>query len=104
MSDDHYQFAAALTDVPDDAPLRVALDGKGVLLCRDGEQIFAVADRCSHADQELCGGKLRNGWIACPAHFARFDLETGEPISGPATRPIMVYAVRVTNGRVEVRI
>lgn len=82
----------------------VAIDlaGHSLLLVRSADAIHAIADRCSHADQELAGGVVRNGWIACPAHGARFNLATGEPLNPPATRCIATFPVRIVDGTVEV--
>lgn len=73
-----------------------------VLLVRSEGAIRAVADRCSHADAELHCGIVRGGWIACPAHGARFDLDTGEPLNPPATQPIRAFPTRIRDGSVEV--
>lgn len=73
-----------------------------VLLVRDAGSIHAVSATCSHADADLDCGIVRNGWITCPAHGARFDLATGVPLNPPATHPIHVYPVRVRAGTVEV--
>ena len=38
--------------------------------------------------------------IECVKHGALFDLQTGEPITLPATRPVPVYEVEVVDGQV----
>ena len=46
-----FQRAARLSDVETGLPLGVALpDGMRVCLIRDGERIYAVADRCPHRE------------------------------------------------------
>jgi len=45
---------------------------------------------------------VRAGWIACPVHGARFDLETGRAMNPPAKAPIKVYEVRVVDDRIEI--
>ena len=77
---------------------------KPVLLVRDGEQFFALEPWCSHAWQELDGGLVRDGWIACPAHGARFALLDGSPIATPASSAIATYEVRIADGFLEVAI
>jgi nitrite reductase/ring-hydroxylating ferredoxin subunit len=47
---------------------------------------------------------MRLGWIACPAHGARFDLATGEALGPPANAPIRTFAVRVSDGMIEVEV
>lgn len=82
--------------------MAIELDGRSLLLVRSGDTIHAIADRCTHADQELACGMIRNGWIACPAHGARFALASGEPMNPPASQPIATYEVRIQDGQVEV--
>ena len=104
MSDRQFHPAAALEAVPDGAMVKVELAGREILLCHSKGQVFAVANKCSHADEELACGCMRSGWIACPAHGARFNLETGEPMNPPATEAIATFPVRVVDGMVEVQV
>jgi 3-phenylpropionate/trans-cinnamate dioxygenase ferredoxin component len=78
--------------------------GTAVLLCHDEGKIYAIENRCSHLEEPLACGKIKWGWIACPAHGARFDLATGEPMNLPATAPIRTYKVRVVDGMIEVAV
>jgi len=93
---------ANVDDVPEGAVLPIEAGGKAILLCRSDDRIFAVAQRCSHADESLLCGRIRHGWIVCPAHGARFDLATGEPLNPPATTPLATYATRIVGGGIEV--
>jgi nitrite reductase/ring-hydroxylating ferredoxin subunit len=63
--------------------------------------VWAVHDECPHAFQPLQGGRVRNGWIQCPQHGACFDIKTGAPQNTRITaRPVLVFPVRVEDGRV----
>ena len=42
--------------------------------------------------------------IECPKHGSAFSLETGEPMTLPATQPVPVYEVRVDGGEVLVKL
>ncbi|WP_022673813.1 Rieske (2Fe-2S) protein [Novosphingopyxis baekryungensis] len=95
---------AALDVLSETAAHAVDVKGRTILLCLQAGKVFAISARCSHADQELTCGAVRNGWISCPAHGARFDLATGEPLNPPATTPIMTYPVRISGGMVEVAV
>ena len=64
--------------------------------------LYAIENRCSHADMPLACGRMRNGWIMCPTHGARFDLATGEALGLPASAPVATFAVRVVNGTIEI--
>jgi 3-phenylpropionate/trans-cinnamate dioxygenase ferredoxin component len=68
-----------------------------IALVRIGDDFYAIADRCSHADYSLSEGEV---WadereIECWKHGSTFSLVTGEPQTLPATVPVPVYAVRV---------
>jgi 3-phenylpropionate/trans-cinnamate dioxygenase ferredoxin subunit len=76
---------------------RVDVDGLRIAVVRIGDDWYAVADRCSHADESLSEGDV---WtdereIECPKHGSTFSLLTGEPQTLPATRSVPVYEVRV---------
>ena len=91
-----------LAEVPQGTVKRVAINGLSILLIHTADGIFAVENRCSHAEQPLECGRVKNGWISCPTHGARFDLETGEPLGGPAELPIATFAVRIAGDMIEV--
>ena len=93
---------AAVSDLPPGAKKLVSVGGVEVLLCNSLDRVFAVENRCSHAEERLDCGRVRAGWIACPVHGARFDLASGEPINPPATEPIQTYAVRITGDQIEI--
>jgi 3-phenylpropionate/trans-cinnamate dioxygenase ferredoxin subunit len=87
----------AVEDVKPGAHQRFDVDGTSVCVVRIDDDWYAINDRCSHADFSLCEGDL---WedereIECPKHGSTFSLETGEPQSLPATKPVPVYSVRV---------
>ncbi|WHO38939.1 non-heme iron oxygenase ferredoxin subunit [Sphingobium sp. AP49] len=102
MSDQDFIATVPLDAVPPGKTKAVTIAGRDLLLCNSDGQIHAIAALCSHADEPLACGRIRLGWIACPAHGARFDLETGEPLTGPASEPIATYPVRIIDGMIEV--
>ena len=82
-------------------PIRV--ERTSLLLARQGEQWFAVADRCTHAGCPLADeATIENGTIHCHCHGSEFDLATGEVLQGPAEYPIQTFGVRVSGEQVEV--
>ena len=54
-----------------------------IVLVRQGTEHFALQDKCPHADASLSEGFLEGGRIACPLHFAEFDLVSGAVHGGP---------------------
>jgi 3-phenylpropionate/trans-cinnamate dioxygenase ferredoxin subunit len=85
---------------------RVVVDGVAVAVVRCGDDVYAVSDVCSHANVSLSDGEV---WcdekeLECPKHGSTFSLETGEPITLPATQPVPVYRAQIVDGQVEVSV
>ena len=90
--------AATLADLPPGAARAVYHQGEQVALFHTEAGIFAVANRCSHANGPLADGVIEGVTVTCPYHSTRFDLATGVPLCGPASRPILTYDVRIEDG------
>ena len=93
-------MVAALEDLPDGRGVRVDVHGRRIAVFRLGGEVFAIGDRCSHAEASLAEGEMFEGSVECPRHGAEFDLTTGEPGSFPATKPVPVFAASVEDGDV----
>lgn len=93
-----------LEDLPEGRGVRVETAGHRIALFRLGEDVYAVGDRCSHAEASLSEGEIDDHEVECPRHGALFDLRTGEALSLPATRPVPVYVAEVRDGTVYLRI
>ena len=104
MSEKNFVAAAKLDEVPAGTKKLVELNGQSILLCHTRDAIYAVRNLCSHAFEALADGRMKNGWIACPVHGARFDLSTGAAMNPPATSPIDVFEVRVAGDVIEVAV
>jgi 3-phenylpropionate/trans-cinnamate dioxygenase ferredoxin subunit len=76
-------------------PFAVTVDGVDVALVRDGEEIYAIRDECSHAAIALSEGDVEGCEIECWLHGSTFDLRTGKPTCLPATEPVAIYPVSV---------
>ncbi len=48
---------------------------------------------CTH--QACTVGEVADGVITCPCHGSQFDITTGEPRKGPATKPLPAKSVTV---------
>lgn len=104
MSEKTFTAAAKVEDIPSGEQKVVTLNGNEILLCHTADGIYAVRNLCSHAYEKLHCGRMRNGWIACPVHGARFDLATGEVVGPPAVLPIDVFEVRIEGDIIEVAV
>ncbi len=99
-----FQTVAAIVDVPVNGSVAVELDGVSLLVCNTGDDVVVVENRCSHQDQPLEGGRIRNGYIFCPIHGMRYKLADGEAVGQLTRVPINVFETRVENGDVQVRL
>ena len=66
--------------------------------------LYAIEDRCSHDDGPLCEGDWEPELcvVVCPRHGARFDLQTGIPMTLPAFVAVPTFPVRIRDGMVVV--
>ena len=86
----------------DGKPKKITLGDKDVCVARIGDEVFAVADMCTHSEASLSEGDISNHKIECWLHGAEFDLRTGEALTPPAVAPIKTYSVTVDGDSVTV--
>lgn len=84
--------------LPDDTGRRFDISGHRIAVFRVGDDVYAIGDRCSHAEASLAEGDLFDTEVECPRHGSAFDLTTGEPNALPATKPVPTYEVKVEDG------
>jgi 3-phenylpropionate/trans-cinnamate dioxygenase ferredoxin subunit len=103
-----YTRVCALEDLIPDIPAAADVDGVIVALVRTvtdrGDIVYAVNDRCTHANVSLSEGEVDGCTIECWLHGSRFDLRTGEPTGPPATVPVATYPVKIESGDVFVSV
>ena len=93
-----------LVDLPDGRGVRVEAAGHRVAVFRIGDSVYAIGDRCTHAEASLAEGELFDSEVECPRHGSAFSLIDGEPTSFPATKPVPVYEVIVEDDEVYVEL
>jgi len=100
------EFVAVLdeSDLVEGQPARAEANGSPVVVVKQAGEIFALDDVCVHAGCSLAGGTVEERSIICPCHGSQYDLRDGAVTNGPATMPEPAYEVRVTAGKVEVRL
>lgn len=77
--------------------------GKIAVANVEGEY-FAFDDTCTHQGCSLSTGTLDGSNVICPCHGSTFDVTSGEVVSGPASRPVMSYAVTVNGQEIEIEV
>ncbi len=100
---DDFVPVITLDDLPTGKLTRVEAAGMPVLLWKDGQQIYAIAATCSHLGGPLDEGTCEDGVVTCPWHGSRFRLDDGSVVQGPAVYAQPSFAVRVRQGKVELR-
>jgi 3-phenylpropionate/trans-cinnamate dioxygenase ferredoxin subunit len=90
-----FERACSLDDVPADQALAVTLGSYDVAIARNGDEVFALQNECSHAAVALSEGEVADCQIECWLHGSMFDLRTGKPTNLPATEPVATFPVDV---------
>jgi nitrite reductase/ring-hydroxylating ferredoxin subunit len=90
-------------DLAEGARRAVVVNGWPVLVLRSAGTVYAVIDRCTHAASSMGSGKLRNGFIMCAVHGARFDVKTGRCI-GNVYSPLKTFPVQITDDWIDIEV
>lgn len=87
------------------------VNGTDVLLVNVEGNYYAIGGRCTHRNGDLSQGKLEGKIVTCPRHGSRFDVTTGEALSGPKIGPLKLttgneprYEVRIEGNTIQVKI
>ena len=101
LEDEGYEPVCRLEDVPHHIPRRVEVGDRGILICREGDEVFALDELCPHRNQSMQRAPVGLGKITCPHHRFGFDLRTGE--CDRRCAPVETFEAAVVDGRVWVR-
>jgi 3-phenylpropionate/trans-cinnamate dioxygenase ferredoxin subunit len=94
----------AVDDIAPGSARRFTVGDHRIAVVRLGDDFYAIGDTCSHAEFSLSEGDVYEDSreLECWKHGSTFSLETGEPTTLPATRPVPVYELKVADGEVKV--
>lgn len=97
MSFERVADAGALSD---GQLLSVQLEGGArICLAMVGGEVYAVDDRCTHAEYPLSDGELDEDCrLECPLHGAVFDVRDGTVLGPPAEDTLRTYRVKTEEG------
>jgi 3-phenylpropionate/trans-cinnamate dioxygenase ferredoxin component len=72
---------------------------------------YAIGGKCTHMNGDLSKGKLDGKIVTCPRHGSKFDITTGQSISGPKIGFLKLktgdepsYEVRIEGDIIKVKI
>lgn len=101
-----WQDLMPLADLSQGEPVQVMLGEIPVMALRDGDQVYALAGKCSHMSGPLAEGELSGDGagrcVTCPWHGSVFRLSDGAVVHGPATADQPAFETRVRDGIVQV--
>ena len=84
----------AFDTLVDGKPVAIAVDGTPVCVVKVADEVFAVADTCTHSEASLAEGEVTGSKIECWLHGAEFDLKTGKALTPPATESLKTFNVK----------
>ena len=93
--------AAELAGLAAGQPARRTLGDVPVVVVRDEQGVYVLADRCSHLSGPLSEGDYRDGCLTCPWHGSTFRVSDGTVARGPATAPQPTFRTRITDGTLQ---
>ena len=94
---------AQASHLPPGTGLTAQVNGHEVAVFNLGDRFCAIDGECPHRGGPLGSGTVEGGKVFCPLHGWEFDLATGACATRP-DKPVRTHAVRVADGRVEVRL
>ena len=78
----------ATTDqIPSGSMRAYTVNDRDILLTNYDGKYYAINLKCTHRGGDLSKGKLEGKIVTCPLHGSKFDVTTGECISGPGLGP-----------------
>lgn len=100
----HRVRACSLQELPPGTARKLRIAFPAIAILNVDGTVYAVEDLCTHAFALLSEGHFEGMSVECPLHRSQFDVRTGEPLCGPATKPLRTYDVEVIAGEVIVHI
>ncbi|MGV3570103.1 MAG: Rieske (2Fe-2S) protein [Ramlibacter sp.] len=90
-----WERVATVDDIEEGEAFPVSVAGAEIALVKLGDRVHGISNICTHEFALMSDGIVEDGCIECPLHQARFDVATGERLSGPACERLRTYATRV---------
>ena len=100
---DDFVAVMSVQDLAEGKLTRVDAAGIPAVLLKKGKSIYAIGATCSHLGGPLDEGTLHGDVVQCPWHGSCFRMTDGSVVNGPAVYAEPTFAVRVSNGQIELR-
>lgn len=92
-----------ISNFDDNSLVTVLIEDQEVVVFKIEDDYFALNNRCSHSEAKLSEGEVYDCKVECPLHGAEFDLNTGNPLTLPATKPVKVYKVYIEGDQLVIK-
>ncbi len=100
---DDFVAVMNVEDLAEGQLTRVDVAGMPAVMLKQGNSIYAIGATCTHLAGPLDEGTCQDGVVTCPWHGSRFRLSDGSVVNGPAVYAEPTFAVRVRDGKIELR-
>lgn len=100
---DEYVAVMNVDDLHEGKLARVDASGIPAVLLKQGAAMYAIGAVCTHLAGPLDEGTCEEGIVTCPWHGSRFRMSDGSVVNGPAVYSEPTFAVRVREGKIELR-
>ena len=99
-----FRRVGALAEIPEGEVRAYELPTGRIAVAHVEQRLFAFGDECTAGGCSLSDGLFddREAEVTCAVDESVFDVESGEPVRGPARDPVPVYAAREIDGWVEI--
>lgn len=97
-----YVWAMSASDLEDGGIYPFAVDDEDRILCKVGDDVFALDGICTHEYAELADGEIEDETLWCPLHSSGFNLRNGAVTNLPAVVALGTYDVKIADGVVYV--
>jgi uncharacterized membrane protein/nitrite reductase/ring-hydroxylating ferredoxin subunit len=87
-------------EINDGETLRVSWSGTIITIAKQGGEVYAFQEFCTHRYGPLSLGKLQDHQIECPWHRSCFDIRTGKVVEGPAKVDLKTYSAIIQAGKI----
>ena len=81
----------------------VLVNCKVIALFNINSEIYAINNRCPHAEFSLGAGLIYEDMVICPGHAWTFKLKTGECIT-KKSRPVKTYKVVIEGKDIKIQL
>ena len=92
---------AKLSQVGPGEIVPVTVDGRDIVLYRDGDTIYAAQRQCLHQGADLADGIVSRGFLVCAVHGWRYHCATGVHEMSPENC-LVTYRVHVEGDDIQI--